>query len=128
MKSYKLVMPEHLNQFGHIFGGNLLKWADEYAWIAASLDYPDCKLVAVGMDEVSFKANVKEGSILEFDLEKVKEGMTFRDAYQKVGSDINKIKVTEKDIDRWLKMSVHQGGTGNLGLAKIEKEIKKLMK
>ena len=60
-------MPEHLNQFGHIFGGNLLKWADEYAWIAASLDYPDCKFVTVGLDEVYFRANVKEGSILEFD-------------------------------------------------------------
>ena len=76
MKSYKVVMPEHLNQFGHIFGGNLLKWADEYAWIAASLDYPDCKFVTVGLDEVYFRANVKEGSILEFDLEKVKEGNT----------------------------------------------------
>ncbi len=76
MKSYKLVMPEHLNQFGHIFGGNLLKWADEYAWIAASLDYPKCKLVTVGMDEVSFKANVKEGLILEFELEKVNVGTT----------------------------------------------------
>ncbi len=60
--------------------------------------------------------------------EKVKEGMTFRDAYRVVGSDISKIKVTENDIDRWLKMSVHQGGTGNLQLNKIEKEINKLMK
>ena len=60
--------------------------------------------------------------------EKVKEGMTFRDAYREIGSNINKIDVTEKDIDRWLKMSTHQGGTGNLGLGKIEKEIKKLMR
>ncbi len=60
--------------------------------------------------------------------EKVKEGMTFRDAYREVGSNINKIDVTEKDIDSWLKMSTHQGGTGNLGLNKIETEIKKLQK
>jgi argininosuccinate lyase len=58
--------------------------------------------------------------------DKVKEGMTFRDAYREVGSNIANIKVTEKDINRWLKMSTHQGGTGNLGLDKIEKELKKL--
>ena len=38
------------------------------------------------------------------------------------------IKVTEKDINRWLKMSTHQGGTGNLQLDKVEKEINSLMK
>ena len=60
--------------------------------------------------------------------EKVKEGMTFRDAYREVGSNIDKIKVTEKDINRWLKMSTHQGGTGNLQLDKVEKEINSLIK
>ena len=69
-------MPEHLNHYGHIFGGNLLKWADEYAWIAASLDYPDCEFVTVGIEHVHFKSNVKEGSILEFDINKSKEGNT----------------------------------------------------
>jgi argininosuccinate lyase len=60
--------------------------------------------------------------------EKVKEGMTFRDAYREVGSNMKNIQVTEKDISRWLKMSKHQGGTGNLQLNKIEREIKKLIK
>jgi len=59
--------------------------------------------------------------------EKVKEGMTFRDAYREIGSNIDKIKVTEEDIDRMLKMSTHQGGTGNLQLDMIEKEIRKMM-
>lgn len=59
--------------------------------------------------------------------EKVKEGMTFRDAYQQVGANINEIEVTEGDINRWLKLSTHQGGTGNLQLDKIEQEIKNLM-
>ncbi|HSO80381.1 MAG TPA: hotdog domain-containing protein, partial [Chromatiaceae bacterium] len=35
MESYKVVRPEHLNHFGHLFGGCLLKWVDEIAWIAA---------------------------------------------------------------------------------------------
>jgi len=60
--------------------------------------------------------------------EKVKEGMTFRDAYREVGSNMANIQVTEEEITRWLKMSKHQGGTGNLQLDRIEKEIKELIK
>jgi competence protein ComEC len=36
MESYTVVRPEHLNHYGHLFGGCLLKWVDEIAWIAAS--------------------------------------------------------------------------------------------
>lgn len=90
MKNYKYVRPEHLNQFGHIYGGNLLKWADEYAWIVASLDYPECKFVTVGLEEVYFRANVKEGAILEFDLQKVKEGTTSVQYHVDVFSNLRK--------------------------------------
>src|SRR5271157_3193232 len=76
MENYKLVLPEHLNQFGYIFGGNLLKWVDEIAWIAASLDFPGCKFVTIGMDRVEFRKRIKEGSILRFLVEKVKIGNT----------------------------------------------------
>lgn len=60
--------------------------------------------------------------------DKVREGMTFRDAYREVGSNIAGIQVTPEEISKWLKMSTHQGGTGNLQLDKVEAEIKKLMK
>ena len=33
INQYKLVLPEHLNHYGYLFGGNMLKWADEYSWI-----------------------------------------------------------------------------------------------
>ncbi|MDZ4217311.1 MAG: lyase family protein, partial [Candidatus Gracilibacteria bacterium] len=59
--------------------------------------------------------------------EKVKEGMTFRDAYREIGSDIDRIEVSKEDIEKWLAMSTHQGGTGNLQLEKVEKEIKAMM-
>jgi acyl-CoA hydrolase len=44
MENHIPVLPGHLAQFGFLFSGNLLKWADEYAWIAASLDFPGCNL------------------------------------------------------------------------------------
>ena len=66
MISYKLVMPEHLNQYGVLFGGNLLKWIDETAWMAVSLDYPGSRFVTIGMDRVEFKKGVSGGSIMRF--------------------------------------------------------------
>ena len=76
MENYKLVLPEHLNQFGYLFGGNLLKWVDEIAWIAASLDFPGCKFVTIGMDKVEFRKSIKEGSILRFLVERIRIGNT----------------------------------------------------
>ena len=76
MENYKLVMPEHLNHYGYLFGGKLLKWVDEYAWIAASIDFPGCQFVTVGMDRVEFKKTVSNGSILKFAIELAKEGNT----------------------------------------------------
>jgi len=76
MENHKLVLPEHLNQFGFLFGGNLLKWVDEYAWIAASLDFPGCNFVTIGMDRVEFKKSVREGTILKFIVEKTETGTT----------------------------------------------------
>lgn len=76
METYKLVRPEHLNHYGYLFGGNLLKWVDEIAWVAASLEFPGCNFVTVGMDRVEFKKSVKEGSLLKFEVERLSVGNT----------------------------------------------------
>ena len=76
METHRLVLPEDLNQFGYLFGGRLLSWIDEASWIAASLDYPDCRFVTIGMDQVEFRHSVREGTILSIDSEKVKEGVS----------------------------------------------------
>lgn len=76
INQYKLVLPEHLNHYGYLFGGNMLKWADEYSWIAASLNHPGCKFVTIGMDAVEFRKGVHKGAILRFELEKSSEGKT----------------------------------------------------
>ena len=76
MENYKLVLPEHLNHYGYLFGGHLLKWVDEVGWIAASLDYPGCNFVTIGMDRVEFKKSVKQGALLRFEVNKAREGNT----------------------------------------------------
>ena len=76
MDNFTLVRPEHLNHHGYLFGGVMLKWVDENAWMAASREYPGCNLVTVGMDACRFKHRVDNGSILRFHTEKVKQGKT----------------------------------------------------
>ncbi|UCH81927.1 MAG: hypothetical protein JSW20_04695 [Nitrospiraceae bacterium] len=76
MENHKLVLPGNLNHYGYLFGGDLLKWVDEYAWIAATLEYPDCNFVTLAMDKVEFRKSVREGTILKFIIDKTKEGNT----------------------------------------------------
>jgi len=69
-----LVRPEHLNHNGYLFGGYMLKWVDEYAYLAALEDYPSGHFVTRGMDAVSFEHSVDNGDVLTFDVVKVKTG------------------------------------------------------
>lgn len=74
--NFKLVLPEHLNHFGYLFGGYLLKWVDEMAWIAATMDYPGFRFVTIGMDKVEFKKSAQKGTILRFNMKRIHEGTT----------------------------------------------------
>jgi acyl-CoA hydrolase len=74
MDNYTIVRKEHLNHHGYLFGGTLLRWVDEFAWIFASLDFPGCTLVTVGMDRSNFKERIESGSILRFSILPVQRG------------------------------------------------------
>lgn len=74
MNNYAIVRQEHLNHYGFLFGGALLQWVDEYAWLVASRDFPGCPLVTVGMDKISFRRPVENGSILRFQIKLTKRG------------------------------------------------------
>lgn len=64
MDTHRLVLPSDLNHYGFLFGGRLLAWVDEAAWIAASIDFPDCRWVTVAMNRVEFHHSVLDGTIL----------------------------------------------------------------
>ncbi|MCW8824919.1 MAG: acyl-CoA thioesterase [Gammaproteobacteria bacterium] len=74
MENYKLVLPENLNHYGYLFGGNMLKWVDESAYVAARLDYPDFEFVTVALNRVEFNQRVDVGSILKFDVQRSRLG------------------------------------------------------
>ncbi len=76
MNHHKLVLPEHINDQGNLFGGYLLKWIDEFAYITASLDYPTNRFVTVSLDNVVFKEPINCGDILCFIVAEEKLGNT----------------------------------------------------
>jgi acyl-CoA hydrolase len=76
MEHHKLVLPGHMNQHGFLFGGELLQWIDEFAWITATVDYPGLRFVTVAMDNVQFRKGIDVGEVLRFVVERVNVGRT----------------------------------------------------
>lgn len=76
METFTLVRTEHLNHHGYLFGGAMLKWIDENAWMAATRDYPGCTFVTINMDACHFKEPVVNGTILRYRMEQVGHGKT----------------------------------------------------
>jgi acyl-CoA hydrolase len=74
MEAFCFVRPEHLSHQGFLFGGQLLKWIDEYTWLAAARDFPGCILVTRAMDNIQFKKRVRNGAILRFFIQADKQG------------------------------------------------------
>ena len=76
MENYTLVLTEHLNHNGTLFGGQLLKWVDEFAWIAAISDFRHSILVTRAMEKIDFKETVPLGSVLRFSTKQQRIGTT----------------------------------------------------
>jgi acyl-CoA hydrolase len=74
LNTYTIVRPEHLNHHGYLFGGQLLKWVDENAWLTAARDFPGYVLVTRAMDRIEFATRVANGSILRFSILPERQG------------------------------------------------------
>ena len=78
MKFYsrRLVMPEHLNSANRLFGGTILGWIDEEAFIFAKCQLKTPRLVTRHMSEVNFVSPAMQDDIVEFGLDIVSFGRT----------------------------------------------------
>lgn len=76
MQHYKVVLPADLNDYGSLFGGALLKWIDEIAYIRVSLDFPGRHFVTIALDNVEFKHRIQQGQILCFECQQKRLGKT----------------------------------------------------
>lgn len=69
-------MPEHLNHNGFLYGGNMLKWIDEFAYITVSQEFPGHNFVTIALDNVIFRKAVRAGEIIRFLVERTRLGKT----------------------------------------------------
>lgn len=71
-----LVRPHDLNHAGTVFGGTMMSWADELAYIAATLSHPGSTFVTRVFREFNFERGARQGDIIELAAEVVKVGRT----------------------------------------------------
>src|SRR6478736_4310164 len=72
----KLVMPGDANPAERLFGGTLMKWADEAAVLYAMCQMGTQAVVTLKISEILFKNPSKSGDILEFWTKVKKAGRT----------------------------------------------------
>lgn len=60
-----LIRPEFLNHFGTLFGGNMMKWADDMAYNAATLLFPQASFVTKLFGQFDFTTPVLLGHIIK---------------------------------------------------------------
>jgi acyl-CoA hydrolase len=84
-ESTLMVRPEHLNHYGYLFGGRLLEWLDEQAYIAAMRQLKaKANIVTVAIDRVQFRGPAHDGDLLRFHSHLVHVGRTSLTIYTEV--------------------------------------------
>jgi len=66
--NYFLVRHRDLNHAGTLFGGTMMAWADELAYVAASLTYPGCDFVTKVFETFDFISGAAQGAIVRIDV------------------------------------------------------------
>jgi len=62
--SHKIIFPRHLNDNNCLFGGKVLEWMDEAAYITG-IEYAQKRLVTIGAESIKFLHPVKSGDIIK---------------------------------------------------------------
>ena len=84
----ELVLPNHTNTLGNLMGGNLMKWMDVAAAIAA-MRHCNCPVVTASVDNISFNNPIKLGNILTIESRVTRSFHTSMEVYLKVyGEDL----------------------------------------
>jgi acyl-CoA hydrolase len=69
-----LVRHQDLNHAGTLFGGKMMAWADELAFVAASLSFPGCTFVTKVFEKFDFIHGPGEGAIVRIDAQVISRG------------------------------------------------------
>lgn len=91
-----IIMPKHINQNGHLFGGQLVAWIDETAGLVA-LRHSQSMVVTASIDKLVFKSSVKLKDIVVLNAYITYTGRTSMEI--KVDSYVWKLDGTKKLIN-----------------------------
>ena len=89
----QMVMHEHLNRRGHLFGGQMMAWMDIASAINAT-DIMQMDCVTVAVDRIEFLVPVELGDILTFEGEETSRGRTS----VTISIEVSKTKASIKEI------------------------------
>lgn len=76
-----------MNDQGNLFGGYLLKWLDEFAYVTVNLEFPGHRFVTIALDNVTFRNPITCGQILRFVITRARLGKTSVDYDVEVFTD-----------------------------------------
>lgn len=72
----KLIKPEDLNGNNNLFGGRLLEWIDEEAFVYTMIQIGSKYAVTKFMSEINFVSSAKQGDVIEIGLKATEFGRT----------------------------------------------------
>ncbi len=72
----KMIAHKDLNSNGTLFGGRVLDWIDEEAYIYCSCQLKNDRVVTRSMSNINFRHSAIRGDIIEIGMETVKLGKT----------------------------------------------------
>lgn len=75
-RTRKMIAARDLNSNGTLFGGRVLDWIDEEAFIFASCQLDSTSVVTRSMSEINFVATARQGEVIEVGMEAVSFGRT----------------------------------------------------
>jgi len=75
-RTRKMVAPKDLNAIGTLFGGRVLDWIDEEAYIYVSCQLDSMNVVTKTIGRIDFVQGAKHGDIIEIGMETASMGKT----------------------------------------------------
>ena len=75
-KTRKMVAPKDLNALGILFGGRVLDWIDEEAYIYTTCQLGSMNVVTRSIGKIDFISSAEHGDIVEIGMETKKIGKT----------------------------------------------------
>ncbi|BFM15840.1 hotdog domain-containing protein [Maricurvus nonylphenolicus] len=111
MKFYsrKMIKHEDLNHASQLFGGTVLAWIDEEAWVFACCQMKTTHVVTKFMSEIEFISSAKLGEVIEIGINLVHIGTTSVALACQVRNKITKKIIVH--VDKIIMVSVDKHGT-----------------